>query len=42
MALIGKDGGCDYTKEFATQRIDTGIQPDLLRKDLVSLRVLVK
>ena len=42
MALIGKDGGCDYTKEFATQRIDMGIQPDLLRKDLVSLRVLVK
>ncbi|KAL5481788.1 hypothetical protein EMCRGX_G022029 [Ephydatia muelleri] len=40
-----KDGGGDYTEEFATHRIDTGLpghdnQPVFLRKHLASLRVL--
>ncbi|KAL5506825.1 hypothetical protein EMCRGX_G008570 [Ephydatia muelleri] len=38
-------GGGDYTEEFATYRIDTGVpghdnQPIFLRKHLASLRVL--
>eukprot|EP00731_Ephydatia_muelleri_P000691 Em0001g691a len=40
-----EDGGGDYTEEFATYRIDTGVpghdnQPVFLRKHLASLRVL--
>eukprot|EP00731_Ephydatia_muelleri_P002714 Em0001g2714a len=40
-----RDGGGDYTEEFATHRIDTGVpehdnQPVFLRKHLASLRVL--
>ena len=39
------NGGGDYTEEFATHRIDTGVtghykQPVFLRKHLASLRVL--
>ncbi|KAL5509418.1 hypothetical protein EMCRGX_G004788 [Ephydatia muelleri] len=42
---LHQDGGGDYTEEFATYRIDTGVpghdnQPVFLRKHLASLRVL--
>ncbi|KAL5489552.1 hypothetical protein EMCRGX_G018657 [Ephydatia muelleri] len=44
-AIASEDGGGDYTEEFATYRIDTGVpghdnQPVFLRKHLASLRVL--
>ncbi|KAL5516627.1 hypothetical protein EMCRGX_G002011 [Ephydatia muelleri] len=43
--FMTSDGGGDYTEEFATYRIDTGVpghdnQPVFLRKHLASLRVL--
>ncbi|KAL5500010.1 hypothetical protein EMCRGX_G011500 [Ephydatia muelleri] len=39
------NGGGDYTEEFATYRVDTGVpghdnQPVFLRKHLASVRVL--